>query len=202
MSEDPYSQLVSLELERPIWERFFCVAPLVVIGSQEEDGSVDLAPKHMAVPLGWGNFFGFVCTPTHSTYRNIRREECFTVSYLRPDQVVLASLAAAPRCEDGSKSMLEAVPTIPSRLTDGVFLRDSYLLLECELERVVDGFGPNSLVAGKVIAAYAHREALRGDDRDDQDVLDACPLFAYLHPNRFAEVATSQSFPLPAGFRR
>ncbi len=202
MSEDPYSQLVSLEVDCPIWQRFFCVAPLVVIGSQEQDGSPDLAPKHMATPLGWENYFGFVCAPTHSTYRNIRREECFTVSFPRPDQVLLASLAAAPRCEDGSKSMLQAVPTFPARFTDGVFLRDAYLLLECELDRVVDGFGPNSLIAGKVMAAYAHRDALRDDDRDDQDVLDACPLFVYLHPNRFAEIATSQSFPLPAGFRR
>ena len=119
MSEDPYSQLVSLEVDRPIWQRFFCVAPLVVIGSQEEDGSADLAPKHMVTPLGWENYFGFVCAPTHSTYRNIRREESFTVSYMRPDQVVLASLSAAPRCEDGSKSMLQAVPPHPTPQSPG-----------------------------------------------------------------------------------
>ncbi len=201
MSEDPYSQLVSLEVDHPIWQRFFCVAPLVVIGSLEEDGSADLAPKHMVTPLGWENYFGFVCAPTHSTYRNIRREESFTVSYVRPDQVVLASLAAAPRCEDGSKSALQAVPTIPSPSSSGIFLRDSYLLLDCELDRIVDGFGRNSLIAGKVVEAYAHRDALRGDDRDDQDVLGASPLFAYLHPNRFAQITTSQAFPLPAGFR-
>ena len=202
MSEDPYSQLVSLEVDHPIWPRFFCVAPLVVIGSLEEDGGVDLAPKHMVTPLGWENYFGFVCAPTHSTYRNVKREESFTVSYVRPEQVLLASLAAAPRCEDGSKSTLQAVPTIPSPSSSGVFMRDAYLLLECELDRIVDGFGPNSLIAGRVVEAYAHRDALRGDDRDDQDVLGASPLFAYLHPNRFAEIATSQSFPLPVGFRR
>lgn len=202
MSEDPYSQLVSLEVDRPFWQRVFSVAPLVVVGSTEEDGSVDLAPKHMVTPLGWENYFGFVCAPTHSTYRNIKREECFTVSYVNPDQVVLTSLSAAPRCEDGSKSTLRAVPTIPSRYTDGAFMQDSYLLLECELERIVDGFGPNSLIAGKVMTAYAHRDALRGDDRDDQDVLKALPLLAYLHPNRFTKIELSQSFPLPAGFRR
>ncbi len=202
MSEDPYSQLVSLDVDRPFWQRVFSVAPLVVVGSTEQDGSVDLAPKHMVTPLGWENYFGFVCAPTHSTYRNIKREECFTVSYVNPDQVVLTSLAAAPRCEDGTKSTLRAVPTIPSRYTDGAFMQDSYLLLECELERIVDGFGPNSLIAGKVMAAYAHRDALRGDDRDDQDVLKARPLLAYLHPNRFTKIEMSQSFPLPAGFRR
>jgi flavin reductase (DIM6/NTAB) family NADH-FMN oxidoreductase RutF len=202
MSENPYRHLVSLEMDHPIWERFFSVAPLTVIGTREESGEFDLAPKHMVTPLGWDNYFGFVCAPTHSTYRNIEREKSFTVSFPRPDQVLFASLAASPRWEDGSKLPLEAVPTIAARLTQGVFLRDSRLMLECELDRIVDGFGPNSLIAGKIVAAHAAPEALRGDERDDQDVLRNCPLFAYLHPNRFAEISGSQSFPLPSGFRR
>jgi len=52
--------LVSLDPSRPIWERFFTVAPLVIIGSRDESGAIDLAPKHMATPLSWQNYFGFV----------------------------------------------------------------------------------------------------------------------------------------------
>ena len=37
--------LVSLDLNRPIWERFFMVAPLVIIGSRDESGVFDLAPN-------------------------------------------------------------------------------------------------------------------------------------------------------------
>ena len=88
--------LVSLDLKWPIWERFFTVAPLLIIGSRDETGAFDLAPKHMATPLGWQNYFGFVCTPRHRTYQNIRREGVFTVSFPRPSQVVLTSLSAAP----------------------------------------------------------------------------------------------------------
>src|SRR5271166_1755994 len=75
--------LISLDLNRPIWERFFTVAPLVIIGSRDESGVFDLAPKHMATPLGWQNYFGFVCTPRHRTYQNIQRQGAFTVTFPR-----------------------------------------------------------------------------------------------------------------------
>jgi len=63
------NHLVSLDPDQPVWERFFSVSPLIVVGTRDEDGSYDLAPKHMATPLGWDNYFGFVCTPRHHTYR-------------------------------------------------------------------------------------------------------------------------------------
>lgn len=202
MAKDPASQYVSLELEYPIWDRFFLPAPLAVIGSREESGEYDLAPKHMVAPLSWNNFFGFVCSPSHSTYSNIAREKAFTVSFPRPDQVVLASLTASPRCDDGSKVEVQAVPTRPARWIDGVLMRDSSLLLECELDRIVDGFGGNSLIVGRVIAAQVHEDALRSEDRDDQDVVRSSPVLVYLHPGRFSTVSRSDSFPLPSGFRR
>ncbi len=90
MTADPYAELVSLGTHHPIWDRFFWVAPLVVIGTREVSGEFDLAPKHMVCPLGWQNYFSFVCTPKHATYRNAQREKAFTVSYPRPDQVVIA----------------------------------------------------------------------------------------------------------------
>ena len=86
---------VSLNTDDPIWERFFLVAPLVMVGTVEPDGTPDLAPKHLVGPASGGSLFGFVCTPSHATYRNVVREETFTVSYLRPSQVVQASLASA-----------------------------------------------------------------------------------------------------------
>ena len=202
MSEEGYEELVSLRTDLSIWERFFSVAPLVVIGSREESGAHDLAPKHMAGPVSWENYFGFVCAPNHSTYVNIRREEAFTVSYPSGDQVVLASLAASPRCDDGSKTAVHALPTFPAREIDGVFLRDSSLCLECKLHLIVDGFGTNSLITGTVVAAYVHRDALRSEDRDDQKLVAEQPLLVYLHPGRFAEIRDSQSFPFPAGFKR
>lgn len=196
------STLVSLDLDRPVWDRFHTVAPLVVVGTREPDGTFDLAPKHLAMPMGWEPYFGFVCTPRHATYRNARREGVFTVSYPRPNQVVLASLAAAPRCEDGAKQSLDALPTFPATEVEGVFLEDAYLFLECRLHRVFDGFGVNSLITGTVEAAYVREEALRAPDVDDHAALGAAPLLAYLPPGRYACVRETYAFPFPAGFSR
>ena len=117
MTED----LVSLDLTQALWERFFTVAPLIVVGTKEADGSYDLAPKHMATPLGWGNYFGFICTPRHRTYQNVQREKNFTVSFPKPGQIVLTSLAAAPRCGDDSKPTIATLPTFPASAIELAF---------------------------------------------------------------------------------
>ncbi len=197
-------ELVELEPERPVWERFFTVAPLVLIGSRDEGGDYNFAPKHMSLQLGWDNFFGFVCTPRHTTYRNIQREEAFTVSYPRPSQLVLASLAAAPREGDCSKPGLSSLPTAPAKRIDGAFIRDAYVQLECTLDRTVDGFGENSFVAGKIVAARADEEFLRRYEKghDHSQVVYRSPLLAYLHPGRFACIEQSFSFPFPAEFQK
>jgi flavin reductase (DIM6/NTAB) family NADH-FMN oxidoreductase RutF len=192
-------ELVSLELSLPIWSRFFSVAPLIVVGTREKNGSYDLAPKHMAMPLGWENYFGFVCTPRHRTYQNICREQAFTVSFPRPEQVILTSLGAAPRCEDDSKTTMAVLPTFPASVIDSVFLKDAYLFLECKLDRIVDGFGENSLIAGQIVAAYVQQQALRISEQDDQDLLLQAPLLAYLPPGRYAKIERSFSFPFHRG---
>lgn len=193
---------VTLRPGEEIWQRTFTVAPLVVIGSREMDGGYDLAPKHMATPLGWGPWFGFVCTPAHATYRNVRREGVFTVSFPGPEHAVLTSLTASPRDFAGIKRAVEAAPTVAAREVDGLLLEGALLHLECRLDRVVDGFGDNSLVAGRVVAAHVRRDALRGRDKDDHDLIARRPLLAYLHPGRYAKVERSFSFPLPVGFNR
>jgi flavin reductase (DIM6/NTAB) family NADH-FMN oxidoreductase RutF len=201
MAQYSYSDLETLDVSESIWERFFTVAPLVLIGTVDEDGTSDLAPKHMAFPLGWENYFGFVCTPSHSTYRNIKRTSSFTVTYPRHDAIVTTSLTAAPRWED-SKPIMDLLETFPAQHAQGVFEKSGYLFFECELLDIYDGFGDNSLIAGSIAAAYADPKALRRSDRDDAEVLLDVPQLAYLYPGRFAIVDETQAFPFPAGMRR
>ena len=194
-------KLAQLEVNDSLWQRVFTIAPLVLVGTREAEGRYDLAPKHLVVPM-WGPFFGFVCTPRHGTYRNAVREGSFTVSWPRANQVVVTSLAASPRCEDGSKPSLQALQTFPASRVDGVLVREGYFFLECELERTVDGFGDNSLLVGRVVAASADPDVLRTLDRDDAELVHEQPLLAYLDPGRFATIDRSTAFPLPAGFER
>jgi len=199
-AEDPAR--VDISVDSPVWERFFMVTPLVVIGSSGAADQYDLAPKNMATPVGWDNYFGFVCTPSHTTYRNIVASKEFTVSFPRPDQIVLTSLGSAPRATDDTKPALSALPTVPARTIKGEFLKDSYVQLECRLDRIVPGFGENHLIVGRIVAAHIDAEALRSTDVDDGELLMKAPPIAYLAPGRYAIVDRTAAFPFPAGFSR
>ena len=194
--------LVELDTSLPVWDRFFTVAPLVLVGTLEDDGGLDLAPKHMVTPMGWQNYFGFVCSPAHATCRNIDRSGEFTVSYPKPSQLLYTSLAASPREVDGSKNVLQAFETIPARTVSGHMIRDAYLFLECRHHKTVDGFGDNCLITGEIVAARVAPEFLRSSELDDQDLIRRAPLFAYLSPGRFAAIDASQGFPFPVDMKR
>ena len=199
------SELIELSLEEDegeLWSRFFGIYPLVLVGTLEEDGTPDIAPKHLAIPMSWQNWFGFVCTPRHRTYHNAKRSGTFTVSYPGPNQIVQTSLAAAPRDEHDAKPSLQVLQTIPAIAVDGVLVADCPLYLECELDRVIDDLGQNSLLIGRVVAAQAKPGILCANDRDDNELLRDHPLLAYLYPGRFASVDSSQAFPFHAGFCR
>lgn len=193
-------RLVELPVEAGLWERIFTVAPLVLVGTKQGD-SHDFAPKHMATPLGWESYYCFVCAPRHATYRNVRAHGQFTVSFPGGDQIVTSSLAAGGRFEAGAKPALAAVPTIPGRVVDVPLVDGCPFYLECELERIVDGFGANSLIVGRVVAASAAPDAVRGTDVDDADLLHRLGAIAYLAPGRFAVVRETFSFPYPVDFR-
>ncbi len=194
--------LVSIDDTETIWSRFFMVSPLVVVGTNEGDG-YNLAPKNMAMPLGWDNYFGFVCRRRHATYRNVRQSGFFTVSFPKPSQVVLAALAAEPRTgEEGEKPSLKHLPTFPANDIDGVFLEDAYLYLECKMERIIDGFGNQSLIVGYVKSAHVDEAYARKSEVDDGSLINEAPLLAYLSPGRYAAIDDTKAFPFPAGFER
>lgn len=203
MSEQISSSMIEITDDPYLWDRFFMVHALLIIGSKEENGEYNMAPKHMAMPLGFGPYLGFMGTPRKSTYRNVKREEVFTVSFPRPDQLVFSSLAASSREEDDTKPVIGELPTVEAQKIEGRFLEDSYLQLECTLSEIMGKFGEWEMVVGKIVAAYVHEDALRqqGDDADDGRLIAEAPLLAYLHPGRFSTIKKSTAFPLPKDFK-
>jgi len=202
MSESD-NERTALDPEKPLWDKIFTVHPLVVIGTVEEDGNHDLAPKHMAFPLGWDNYFGFVCTPRHGTYQNIKRTGEFTVSYPKPDNVLFTSLTATMRCgDDDTLPDLSPIPTFSATKIEGSFIQKAYLFFECEKIQIIDNFGENSLILGKIIAAQAQKEYLRNASHDENDQLYQHPLLAYIAPGRFAEIKETHAFPFPEKFKK
>lgn len=194
--------ITSLNLEFPVWEQVFTVSPLIIVGSLEVNGANDFAPKHMAFPLGWKNYFGFVCTPEHGTYQNIKNTKVFTVTYPKPDQIVLTSLTASPRCEDDTKPELDRLDTFSASEIKGAFIQNGYLFLECRLTKIIDGFGENSLIMGEIIQAHAEKDVVRSPSHDDNELIYQHPLLAYLSPGRFAIIDETQAFPFPEKFKK
>ena len=194
------SDLVPIELDDGLWERVFVVSPLVLVGTREPDGRHDLAPKHRVVTLQ--GHLGFVCRPSHATWRNAVREGVFTVSWPGPRQVVMAAAAASPRCEDGEKRTLRALPTLAATSVNGVLVDGCRFHVECRVERVVDHLGDDGLLLGRVVAAHADRKALRSKAVPDRILVHDQPLLAYLHPTQYALVEQSTGFPFPKGFTR
>ena len=200
---DSDTAMVPLDVDASLWTRIFTVAPLVVVGTREGRDHYDLAPKHMATPLGWNGFFGFSCNPAHATYRNVREHGAFTVSYPQPEQVVVTSLTATPRCSDDEATPgLSSLPTLPAEVVEGRVLRDARFVLECRLEQIVDGLDGSSFVIGRIVAARARPEALRTTGIDDDEILRRDPLLAFLSPDRYTAVSQAHPFPFPAGFNR
>ena len=165
-------RLVDIDTKVPVWERFFTVAPLVLIGTIDEDGSLDLAPTGE-----------------------------FTVSYPKPSQVLYTSLAASPRIE-GDKPILDYFETFPASKIDGAFIEDAYLYFECKHFKTIGGFGENCLITGEIVAAYAESTFIRASEYDSQELIHESPLFAYLSPGRFAAIDQSNAFPFPAEMKK
>lgn len=203
MKKKALKDLIELDVSISIWRHFFTISPLVVIGTKEKSG-YNLAPKHMVMPIGFENYFGFVCTPKHSTYANIKLTKEFTVSYLLPRQVVLASLSATPRCEEisKSKSIIAVLPTLKATKVDALHIAESYALLECKLYKIIDGFGENSIIVGKIIAARVYENYIKSFDKDEQIQIKENPLLAYISEGRFTAVTETYNFPLPKNFKK
>lgn len=194
---------VPLDTSSPIWNHVFMVAPLVVVGTREADG-YDLAPKHMAFPAGFDNFFGFVCTPDHSTYTNIMEYGEFTVSFPVPDEIITASLTASSREKNPSKqeNVLDSLPTQMALTMKLPVLKDAYLVLECTIYKIIDGFGQNSIITGTIKAASVRKDYLRVSDMDEQVQLSEHNLLSYIAPGRFSRISETFNFPFPKNFKK
>lgn len=185
--------LISLELDQSIWDRFFTVAPMVVVGTRGVNGSQDLFATHRGFPMGPENLFAFLAAPESGAVVNAVRIGEFGVSFLRPDQVVEASLAASER--ESQHPLLAEIPTFPASRIGSVLVSGAHAHLECRVDRIIEDLGSGVLVMGRVVAAHVDRGARRLSDRDDCDVLANHPLLAFVAPGRFAKIDQTDAFP-------
>ena len=85
---------------------------------------------------------------------------------------------------------------------DALLVADSYLYLECELFKIIDGFDENSIITGKIKKAFAHNNYLCISEQDEQQHIKNNPLLAYIAFGRFAKIEQTYNFPFPKDFKR
>ena len=200
MKAHAIENLVTFRDDCPIWERVFTVNPLVLIGTQERDGGYNLAPKHMAFPMGWENYFGFVCTPRH-----VDLPQRQTGGSLHGQLPPTYAGGAGEPCRLPARgrrrqARLDALPTFPASEVDGVFIRDALPVpgvRSRQDRRRFRGEQPRSRAASWRRTSIGTTFA--SSERDDQDLIHDSPLLAYLSPGRYASIGENNSFPFPAG---
>ncbi len=202
VSAEDFSGENVVTIDESPFERAFTASSVVLVGTREKNGDPNLAPKHMVTPMGWSGYYGFACSPEHTTTDNIQRTEEFTVSYPRPDQIVSISFSAEARDEYGDKPKLDELNLMEAAEVDAPLVEEAYIYLECELDRILEDLGENNFVVGKIVRKYVHEDALRTPDRDDAELIQDNPILAYLHPDRYTEIDYSQAFPYPRNFKK
>ena len=192
--------VLEIPTDSAIWDRFFMVAPLAIVGTRDGDG-YDLAPKHQAMPLGRENFFCFVCTPSHATYRNVREHGEFTVSFRVPTSSwrrrwprTRADRMAGTR---GSRACRRG-PRAWSGGAGGGVLAGSGVRARSDPRRIrrrlLDRRARRGGLGQRELAALPRRRRPRAASRLPSPGLPpAGPVRA---------ISSSLSFPFPAGFRR
>ena len=205
MSDRPQARKPrSIDTRRPIWERFFTVAPLVVVGTREEDGSPDLAPKHMAGPVSWQNFFGFVCSPTHATYANAPpgrglHRELPAAGRRRAGRVGrLAALRGRQQAGGGRPADASgpqggcAAPRPRRRGPSSAWSTGSWTT-----------WVTTAWSSGRVVACHVDPRALRRLDREDQEVLRTLARSSSIStPTASPAWRRATPSPSPSGFSR
>ena len=171
MGEHVREDLVTLGQDWPVWDRVFTVNPLVLIGTRERERWIRPRPQAHGVPHGLGELLR---VRLHPAPRDLPQRQARG----RLHRQLSEADAGRPREPGGItqrerrfQASLYALPTFPASEVDGVFIQDAYLFLECVLDRIVDDFGENSLIAGRVVAAHVSEDYLRASERDDNDLI-------------------------------
>ena len=84
---------------------------------------------------------------------------------------------------------------LAARLRAGLLGGLAFVQLEDQLASLM-GPGEGSQLARRLVSGLGSAEA------DDQETVHEAPLFAYLHPGRFATIDRSNAFPFPEAMKK
>jgi flavin reductase (DIM6/NTAB) family NADH-FMN oxidoreductase RutF len=148
--------------------------PIALVTTLSANGAVNAAPFSSFIALSpKPPMLGFVCGGWEGrqkdTLTNIARTKSFVVNVVCEAMAEAVEQCAAPLAPGESEIELSKLGTLPSLRVAAPRVAEAPIAFECRLRRLV-GFGdaPDTLVAGRVVAAHAASGIVR-DGRLDPD---------------------------------
>jgi flavin reductase (DIM6/NTAB) family NADH-FMN oxidoreductase RutF len=86
---------------------------------------------------------------------------------------------------------------LPSRVVSVPGIRECRAIPECVRHQVINDFGDDSLIIGRVVAARLDA----GLAPPTPDVLEANPILVYVHPNHHAVIGSALRFDFPHNYK-
>jgi len=177
--------------------RFFRPASLVLVTTMSPLGIPNVAPKTQVMPVGRKGYWAFACCDRHHTYQNVAQQGEFVINIPGPELIEQVSRAAAefpPGADEISGAGLTA---IPSHVVGVPSLAECRVHLECKKERILDGFGEESLIIGEVVAVTVNESLVDAG----VEILEEHPLLVYVYPGHYAGIKGAKRFRFPRNYK-
>ena len=155
------------QLRRWIWRHIQIAYPMYVITTVDENGVPNAEVNTWGLPFGFfpDQMFIFVCGKDHHTAQNVLRNEEFVVNVPGADIGDKAERTATPYPKGTDEIKASGLTAINSRVVKPPRIAECKAHFECKLEwyKFVDKEGNVIVFCGRIVAASANKEVLRGD---------------------------------------
>ena len=154
--------------------------PVLMIGTYNEDGSVDVMNAAWGMMLDRG-YIVLNLTETHKTVKNIKRTKSFTVALADKNHVVEADyLGMVSSNNDDRKFEKSGLHAECSKNVDAPIIEEFPITMECQfIEYQDDEYGCG--VVGEIVNVVADEKVLDEDGNVDVSKLDAIAFDPFGH---------------------
>jgi len=188
---------VSLELERYVGAFFPLPSAVALITTVSPSGVVNVAPKTQVMPVGRHNYWGFACCKQHHTYTNVVEQGEFVVNMPGLELIGKISDASQEFPEGTDELAAIGLCRFPSLQVRVPSITECGVHIECVRHTVLDAFGGDSLIIGRVVAARVDSELMLAP----QHTMSKKPLLVYVHPNHYTIIRDFAPFAFPPNYK-
>lgn len=163
---------------RDFWKPLVTIKPLILVTTRSGKGVNNGAVKSLALQCSFEPYrYGFVCTPDHDTYKNIKETREFGINFPAPEFEKNIMSFGRDFPEDIDEMMEAGIQVFYSEKGSVPLISDCYFSLECRLDQIID-WENSSLIIGRVYMGWANSDYIQKTDKEKLE--DG--ILSYLYP--------------------